>query len=95
MALIRDPAFWRRFSVAVHLDEEAGTHPTMASPSSSHELKHADSWLARQRRKKHRRTCICWAFWIIFPLTIAAVVIVIWLLCTHKIGWHKDDSDNS
>lgn len=23
MALVRDPAFWRRFSRAVHLDEEA------------------------------------------------------------------------
>ena len=40
MATIRDPAFWRRFSVAVHLDEEASTRPTMASPSLSPELKH-------------------------------------------------------
>jgi hypothetical protein len=33
MAVVRDPAFWRRFSVAVHLDEEAQT----AKP----ELKHS------------------------------------------------------
>lgn len=25
MALVRDPAFWRRFSRAIHLDEEART----------------------------------------------------------------------
>jgi hypothetical protein len=42
MAGVRDPAFWRRFSMAVHQDEEhkLAPHPTMAAPSSRPELKH-------------------------------------------------------
>ena len=39
----------------------------------------SDSWLARQQRKRKRRTCICWIFWICFLIFIAAVVgVVIW-----------------
>ncbi|OQO14887.1 hypothetical protein B0A48_00269 [Cryoendolithus antarcticus] len=43
MSGVRDPAFWKRFSVAVHMDEEAA--PTRP------DLKHSDSWLARQLRR--------------------------------------------
>jgi hypothetical protein len=35
MAVVRDPAFWRRFSMAVHLDEEA------QNPQARPELKHS------------------------------------------------------
>jgi hypothetical protein len=35
MANVRDPAFWRRFSVAVHLDEEQNTTPDTKSASSN------------------------------------------------------------
>ncbi|OCK87354.1 uncharacterized protein K441DRAFT_691216 [Cenococcum geophilum 1.58] len=69
MAVVRDPAFWRRFSMAVHLDEEAQT----ARP----ELKHSQSWLARQQAKRSRRTCICWIFWLCFFGLVAGIVIVI------------------
>jgi hypothetical protein len=34
MANVRDPAFWRRFSMAVHMDEEAAKSGTV-------ELKHS------------------------------------------------------
>lgn len=41
----------------------------------------SDSWLLRERKKKSKRTCICWTFWIIFFIFIAAIVaIIIWLL---------------
>ncbi|KZF22445.1 hypothetical protein L228DRAFT_268909 [Xylona heveae TC161] len=82
MALIRDPAFWRRFSMAIHQDEEA----SIRSPtgSGSYELKQ-DTWLARQQKKNKRRTILCWAFWILLLLAIGAVVVVIWLLSTHRI----------
>nr|OQO30765.1 hypothetical protein B0A51_02461 [Rachicladosporium sp. CCFEE 5018] len=73
MSGVRDPAFWKRFSVAVHMDEEAA--PTRP------DLKHSDSWLARQHRKKSRRTWVCWAFWILIPAFVAGVIIaVIWVL---------------
>jgi len=40
-----------------------------------------DSWLARQQRKKTRRTCICWAFWLgLLALSAVIVVVVVWLL---------------
>ncbi|KAK4504369.1 hypothetical protein PRZ48_005285 [Zasmidium cellare] len=70
MSGVRDPAFWKRFSVAVHMDEEQGPEP-----------KHSDSWLARQKKKESRRTYICWIFWLCFLALIAAVVaVIIWLL---------------
>lgn len=33
MAGVRDPAFWRRFSMAVHMDEEKGTGTSDAEKS--------------------------------------------------------------
>ncbi|KAK5122972.1 hypothetical protein LTR85_003538 [Meristemomyces frigidus] len=68
----RDPAFWKRFSYAVHMDEE----------KAPEQLKESDSWLARQQRKRSRRASyICCAFWLCFFLFIAGVVaVIIWLL---------------
>lgn len=40
MAGVRDPAFWRRFSVAVHLDEEKAGGLDNGSVSSKAPLKH-------------------------------------------------------
>ncbi|EMC99848.1 hypothetical protein BAUCODRAFT_119418 [Baudoinia panamericana UAMH 10762] len=70
MAAVRDPAFWKRFSTAVHLDEQKRP-----------ELKHSDSWLERQQRKTARRRWICPLFWLAFLIIIAAIVaVIIWLL---------------
>lgn len=84
MGLVRDPAFWRRFSTAVHLDEESkapyyATTTSIPSPGTP-PLKRQDSWLARQEGKKRRRTYICWAFWLGFAGLVAGIVIVVlWL----------------
>ncbi|KAL9091094.1 MAG: hypothetical protein Q9165_005021 [Trypethelium subeluteriae] len=81
---VRDPAFWHRFSVAVHKDEESkgpvyATTTTISSPSSP-PLKHQDSWLGRQEAKKRRRAIICWAFWLAFAgVIVGAVFVVLWL----------------
>ena len=40
MALVRDPYFWKRFSTAVHLDEEAKVIPSEASTPVSETYVH-------------------------------------------------------
>ncbi|KAF2198414.1 hypothetical protein GQ43DRAFT_163094 [Delitschia confertaspora ATCC 74209] len=74
---VRDPAFWRRFSVAVHQDEEA--------QANRPDLKHTDSWLERQRQKESRRACMCWVFWLCFIAVIAGVVIAMLYLKSRGI----------
>ncbi|KAF2418680.1 hypothetical protein EJ08DRAFT_52688 [Tothia fuscella] len=99
MAGIRDPAFWRRFSMAVHLDEERGGHAATpnngavpASPTSTRpSLKHSDTWLDRQNAKKSRRTCICWIFWLcFFCVTAGVVIVVLWLKASGILSGKKD-----
>ncbi|KXT01643.1 hypothetical protein AC579_1140 [Pseudocercospora musae] len=87
MAGVRDPAFWKRFSTAVHLDEE----------QAASGLKHQDSWLDRQNRKKSRRSCICWSFWLSFFVLVAGVVgVILWMLSTGMVGSGGDgDGDAS
>ncbi|PNS15712.1 hypothetical protein CAC42_4164 [Sphaceloma murrayae] len=81
MATVRDPAFWKRFSTAVHLNDVESTAGSAAStPSLSKRptLDHQDSWLARQEKKKKKRTVICWLFWIgilVFGAIVTGVVI--------------------
>ncbi|KAF2274332.1 uncharacterized protein EI97DRAFT_435168, partial [Westerdykella ornata] len=78
---VRDPAFWRRFSVAVHQDEEAQLRAQAGSDSSARpELKHSESWLEEQRRKKSKRTCMCWGFWLVFAALVAGIVVAVLLL---------------
>ncbi|GAB7322203.1 hypothetical protein MBLNU13_g03207t1 [Cladosporium sp. NU13] len=87
MAGVRDPAFWKRFSVAVHMDEEQGE-------KLGAQYKDPDSWLARQNSKKKNRTMVCWCFWIFFIAFVTAVVgVIIWLVESgtfDKIGQHAD-----
>ncbi|KAF1816702.1 hypothetical protein P152DRAFT_470690 [Eremomyces bilateralis CBS 781.70] len=84
MAAIRDPAFWHRFSIAVHNDEAHSSNNTRP------ELKHSDSWLERQQQKRSRRTCICWIFWFCFLVFVAALVItIIWLKTSGKLDHLK------
>ncbi|KAF4552742.1 Hypothetical protein D9617_9g025320 [Elsinoe fawcettii] len=81
MATVRDPAFWKRFSTAVHLnDVESVAGSAASSPNLSKRptLDHQDSWLARQEKKKKKRTMLCWMFWfgiLIFGAIVTAVVI--------------------
>ncbi|GAB7344656.1 hypothetical protein MBLNU457_3139t1 [Dothideomycetes sp. NU457] len=86
MSGVRDPAFWKRFSTAVHLDQEAQSPSSQGSPA----MKREDEWLYRQGRKK-RWGCVCWSFWICFFLFAAIVVVVIiWLI---KAGYFAELGD--
>ncbi|PSK60363.1 hypothetical protein C1H76_4257 [Elsinoe australis] len=84
MATVRDPAFWKRFSTAVHLNDVesvAGSNASSPNLSKRPTLDHQDSWLAREEKKKKKRTLICWLFWIgILAFSGIVVVVVIWLI---------------
>ncbi|KAF2857225.1 hypothetical protein K470DRAFT_273462 [Piedraia hortae CBS 480.64] len=70
MSGVRDPAFWKRFSLAVHRfeeDEEKG-------PKGERD---SQTWLAKQRRKKSRRRYVCPLFWLTLFLFIAALIALI------------------
>ncbi|KAF2755059.1 hypothetical protein EJ05DRAFT_503373 [Pseudovirgaria hyperparasitica] len=86
MAVVRDPAFWKRFSTAVHLDDMS-----RAEKSQLPNRERSDSWLERQNAKKSRRTVICFVFWICF-LAVAAgiVVILVWLNATGRLAKDKN-----
>ncbi|RMZ85749.1 hypothetical protein DV737_g418, partial [Chaetothyriales sp. CBS 132003] len=80
MAAVRDPAFWRRFSMAVHQDEEKGSVADNQSTSTEHSkqaLKHTDSWLERTR-KKQRRAWICGC--VIALLAVASIVTAVFVI---------------
>lgn len=49
------------------------------------------SWLDRQKKKRARRTIVCWVFWIIFTAVVTGVVIAVLLLkAKGVIGGHND-----
>ncbi|OJJ34437.1 hypothetical protein ASPWEDRAFT_42440, partial [Aspergillus wentii DTO 134E9] len=52
MATIRDPAFWRRFSLAVHLDA-ASKNPSDDKEANPNNL-FSDHWIQKQRKKRER-----------------------------------------
>ncbi|PYI05661.1 hypothetical protein BO78DRAFT_419417 [Aspergillus sclerotiicarbonarius CBS 121057] len=88
MALVRDPAFWKRFSAAIHLDEEAKGGTDQRKPSIW-----SDNWIQSQRQKK-RRTFICgFLIFLIIALFIAAIVVVILWLKSRN--WLRNPSDQS
>ncbi|KAE8348810.1 hypothetical protein BDV28DRAFT_142655 [Aspergillus coremiiformis] len=80
MALVRDPAFWRRFSRAIHLDEQAKA----SSPDDKCAIIYSDDWI-RSQRKKRRRSILCgFLIFAAFAIVIAAAVVVIWWLQSHN-----------
>ncbi|CAG7940018.1 unnamed protein product [Penicillium salamii] len=84
MALVRDPCFWKRFSTAVHMDEE--------SKAADQQTKKQDtqSWLYRERRKR-KRSIIC-GFVIFFAVVFAVIAgVVIWWLA--KNNWLQPGPD--
>ncbi|EXJ83363.1 hypothetical protein A1O1_06984, partial [Capronia coronata CBS 617.96] len=92
MAGVRDPAFWRRFSMAVHLDEEKGTMSDSKSTSTSTVspkpgYKHTDSWLERTRKKQRRTRILGWVIALGFLIIVVAIVMV--LLWLAKVGPFK------
>ncbi|KAL6706958.1 hypothetical protein ACN47E_004908 [Coniothyrium glycines] len=73
--VVRDPNFWRRFSIAVHQDDLAKEELTKRP-----EMKHSASWLESQRRKKRQRSCMCWLFWGTVMLLVAGAVAAVVVL---------------
>ncbi|KAJ5621898.1 hypothetical protein N7528_005130 [Penicillium herquei] len=81
MALVRDPYFWKRFSTAVHLDEEAKGIPSEVSTPSSE--KSQDSWLERERRKSKKS--LVWGFIIFFCVVLLVTGgVIVWWLSKHN-----------
>ncbi|EKV11614.1 amidase signature enzyme [Penicillium digitatum] len=81
MALVRDPYFWKRFSTAVHQDEES-----RAVGKGVHSKQDEVSWLDRERRKSKRS--IIWGFVIFCGVVLIIIVcVVLWWLA--KNNWLK------
>ncbi|KAJ6018228.1 hypothetical protein N7451_001607 [Penicillium sp. IBT 35674x] len=81
MALVRDPYFWKRFSTAVHLDEEAKgtTEAEIVTPITE---KAQDSWLERERRKSKKS--LIWGFIIFFCIVLLVTGgVIVWWLSKH------------
>lgn len=45
------------------------------SISASADPRNRESWLEEQRRKKSKRTCMCWCFWLVFATLVTGLVI--------------------
>lgn len=73
--MVRDPNFWRRFSIAVHQDDAAKEEMTKRP-----NLKHSDSWLESQKKKQRQRTWICWSFWLCLGVLVAGIVVTLLIL---------------
>ncbi|PYH43609.1 uncharacterized protein BP01DRAFT_358325 [Aspergillus saccharolyticus JOP 1030-1] len=84
MAQNRDPAFWRRFSLAIHLDEESKA----STPEKEEVSLWSDNWIKDQERKR-RRMILCG--FLIFFLTalfvVGVIVVIVWLNAHH---WLQD-----
>ncbi|KAB8238733.1 hypothetical protein ETB97_009893 [Aspergillus alliaceus] len=80
MALVRDPAFWRRFSRAIHLDEEA---KASAAENKGDNI-YSDDWIQGQRKKRHRTILCGFLIFASFSIVLAAVVVVIWWFHAHN-----------
>ncbi|EDP48117.1 conserved hypothetical protein [Aspergillus fumigatus A1163] len=90
MTLVRDPLFWKRFSRAVHLDEEAKAAAQNKSPGRiTNEPR--DNWIQAQYRKK-RRSIVCGfvIFLAIASLVAGIIVVLLWL---HAHDWLQDNRD--
>lgn len=99
MALVRDPYFWKRFSTAVHLEEEGKSDHESATPvkyashimfksgeivaNMSFTFREPDSWLERERRKRKRS--LIWGFVIFFGVILLVTGgVIVWWLAKHN-----------
>lgn len=88
--LVRDPMFWKRFSVAIHMsevgpdDEESGKGSVKSG--STVEIKSAgDDWLSQQRKEKRRCRCVCISITVLVLIIIAAGAFCGWYFTHHTI----------
>ncbi|KAJ5251118.1 hypothetical protein N7489_001528 [Penicillium chrysogenum] len=87
MALVRDPYFWKRFSTAVHMDEEL-----RAVDQGPQTKQYAASWLSQERRKSRRS--IIWGIVIFFGVVLIIVIsVVLWWL--SKNNWLQPRPDTT
>ncbi|KAL2222346.1 hypothetical protein M432DRAFT_602286 [Thermoascus aurantiacus ATCC 26904] len=68
-----DPGFWRRFSIAVHADEEA-----KAPGANKDAVLFSDTWLKRQEQKSRRTRIFGFLIAISIIIVACAIAIVIW-----------------
>jgi len=88
-AVPRDPAFWKRFSVAIHLEEDKPK--SSGASASSYDDPKADDWLEGQRRKE-RRSCrnICFSVLGLVIFLALVVGVIIWL-ARHGFFMHGEE----
>jgi len=82
MGLVRDPAFWKRFSVAVHR-AESDIEMGLRTPASSVDIKYGDQWLEQQHKDKRRCRTICVVITISVIIVLAAAAVVGWYFVNH------------
>jgi len=100
--LVRDPQFWKRFSVAVHAaegDVELGSTKSRSNSSGSGSSAgieknsgQGDQWLDQQRREKRRCRILCMSITLAVLLVIIAGGVVGWYF-THE--WKQSHSTSS
>lgn len=100
MALVRDPYFWKRFSKAVHQDEEAKSASTLNLESPT-QYKYPNpvhtAYLTRrltydrepdswlERERRKRKRSLIWGFIIFFTLVLLVTGgVVVWWLAEHN-----------
>ncbi|KAJ5807638.1 hypothetical protein N7447_011094 [Penicillium robsamsonii] len=84
MALVRDPYFWKRFSAAVHMDEES------KAVDQGTQKQDAASWLSRERRKSKRS--IIWGC-VIFLIVVLIIIVSVVLSWLAKNNWLQPRSE--
>ncbi|KAI4156066.1 MAG: hypothetical protein LQ340_000554 [Diploschistes diacapsis] len=93
-AVPRDPAFWKRFSVAAHMAEDMEVQKTGYSSSSSStrpSLKHQDSWLERQQHKNRRNKVVLWVYGLSVAALVAVMVLIIVWVSQHGFFLHGEE----
>lgn len=75
MGLVRDPQFWKRFSMAAHQAEDKETCP---GPSKSLESGYGGQWLEEQHREKRRVQMLCLWMTLAVVLVITAGAVAVW-----------------
>ncbi|CZR50955.1 uncharacterized protein PAC_00830 [Phialocephala subalpina] len=74
--LVRDPMFWKRFSVAIHMAEvepdEERAKGSVKSGSTVEIKSSGDDWLNQQRKEKRRCRVVCLSITVLVVIIIAA-----------------------
>jgi len=84
LGLVRDPAFWKRFSAAVHMAEEGGvqlasTHGSRTNSSAStFTVKDGNDWLQKQHKERRRCRIMCAAITLLIIVLAVGGGIVAW-----------------